>query len=61
MKSRLDPLSMAAMAVTVVSVAATAPLTAAASASPLAMAFWRNCLGFAVLGPLLLPRAHAAG
>ncbi|MFF5145494.1 DMT family transporter [Streptomyces sp. NPDC013157] len=54
MKSRLDPLSMAAMAVTVVSVSATAPLTAAASASPLAMAFWRNCLGFAVLGPLLL-------
>ncbi|MET8952022.1 EamA family transporter [Streptomyces sp. NPDC004533] len=54
MKSRLDPLSMAAMAVTVVSVSATAPLTAAASASPLAMAFWRNCLGFAALGPLLL-------
>ncbi|MFE4628561.1 DMT family transporter [Streptomyces mirabilis] len=54
MKSRIDPLSMAAMAVTVVSVSATAPLTAAASASPLAMAFWRNCLGFAVLGPLLL-------
>ncbi|MFJ9710784.1 DMT family transporter [Streptomyces sp. NPDC101234] len=54
MKSKLDPLSMAAMAVTVVSVSATAPLTAAASASPLAMAFWRNCLGFAVLGPLLL-------
>jgi drug/metabolite transporter (DMT)-like permease len=53
-KSRIDPLSMAAMAVTVVSVSATAPLTAAASASPLAMAFWRNCLGFAVLGPLLL-------
>ncbi|MFE9559136.1 DMT family transporter [Streptomyces sp. NPDC006703] len=42
------------MAVTVVSISATAPLTAAASASPLAMAFWRNCLGFAVLGPLLL-------
>ncbi|MEU9347674.1 DMT family transporter [Streptomyces sp. NPDC048278] len=54
MKSRLDPLSMAAMAVTVVAVSATAPLTAAASASPLAMAFWRNCLGFAVLGPFLL-------
>ncbi|MEY9947728.1 DMT family transporter [Kitasatospora sp. GAS1066B] len=54
MKSKLDPLSMVAMAVTVFSVSATAPLTAAASASPLAMAFWRNCLGFAVLGPLLL-------
>ncbi|MFJ9251004.1 DMT family transporter [Streptomyces sp. NPDC101776] len=54
MKSRLDPLTVAAMAVTVVSVSATAPLTAAASASPLAMAFWRNCLGFAVLGPFLL-------
>ncbi|QIQ06932.1 DMT family transporter [Streptomyces liangshanensis] len=42
------------MVVTIVSVATTAPLTAAATASPLAMAFWRNCLGFAVLGPLLL-------
>ncbi|WP_326807916.1 DMT family transporter [Streptomyces sp. NBC_01775] len=54
MKSRIDPLSMAAMAVTVVSFSATAPLTAYASASPLAMAFWRNFLGFATLGPLLL-------
>nr|WP_239134727.1 DMT family transporter [Streptomyces sp. SID12488] len=42
------------MTVTVVSISATAPLTAAATASPLAMAFWRNCLGFAVLVPLLL-------
>ncbi|MGW1626623.1 DMT family transporter [Streptomyces sp. NPDC002172] len=42
------------MAVTVVSISATAPLTAYASASPLAMAFWRNALGFATLGPLLL-------
>ncbi|MFC9843813.1 DMT family transporter [Streptomyces sp. NPDC060223] len=54
MKSRIDPLSVVAMAVTVVAISATAPLTAAATASPLAMAFWRNCLGFAVLGPLLL-------
>ncbi|WP_405813412.1 DMT family transporter [Streptomyces sp. NBC_01390] len=54
MKSRIDPLTIAAMTVTVVSISATAPLTAAATASPLAMAFWRNCLGFAVLGPLLL-------
>jgi drug/metabolite transporter (DMT)-like permease len=53
-KSRIDPLTIAAMTVTVVSISATAPLTAAATASPLAMAFWRNCLGFAVLGPLLL-------
>ena len=42
------------MTVTIVSISATAPLTAYASASPLAMAFWRNCLGFAVLGPFLL-------
>ncbi|MFF3371372.1 DMT family transporter [Streptomyces sp. NPDC002680] len=42
------------MTVTVVSISATAPLTAYATASPLAMAFWRNCLGFAVLGPFLL-------
>ncbi|MFI6341294.1 EamA family transporter [Streptomyces sp. NPDC050535] len=54
MKSKFDPLSVAAMTVTVVAISATAPLTAAATASPLAMAFWRNCLGFAVLGPLLL-------
>ncbi|WP_326798148.1 DMT family transporter [Streptomyces sp. NBC_01808] len=45
---------MAATLVTVTAFAATAPLTAAASASPLAMAFWRNCLGLAVLVPLLL-------
>ncbi|MFD4527336.1 DMT family transporter [Streptomyces sp. NPDC058470] len=54
MRSKIDPLSVVAMAVTVVAISATAPLTAAATASPLAMAFWRNCLGFAVLGPLLL-------
>ncbi|KUM95454.1 hypothetical protein AQI95_43135 [Streptomyces yokosukanensis] len=42
------------MAVAVVSISATAPLTASASASPLAMAFWRNALGFAALGPSLL-------
>ncbi|MGX1912466.1 DMT family transporter [Streptomyces phaeochromogenes] len=53
-KSRIDPLSIAAMAVAVVSISATAPLTAAATASPLAMAFWRNALGFATLGPFLL-------
>ncbi|MFF4354358.1 DMT family transporter [Streptomyces sp. NPDC001530] len=54
MKSRIDPLSVAAMVVTVVSISATAPLTASASAAPLAMAFWRNALGFATLGPFLL-------
>ncbi|MFD5780375.1 DMT family transporter [Streptomyces sp. NPDC126933] len=54
MKTKIDPLSVAAMVVTVVCISATAPLTAAGSASPLAMAFWRNCLGFAVLGPFLL-------
>ncbi|MFJ2646261.1 DMT family transporter [Streptomyces sp. NPDC087420] len=54
MKTKLDPLTVTAMVVTIVSIATTAPLTAAATASPLAMAFWRNCLGFAVLGPLLL-------
>lgn len=53
-KSRIDPLSIAAMAIAVVSISATAPLTAAATASPLAMAFWRNALGFATLGPFLL-------
>jgi drug/metabolite transporter (DMT)-like permease len=53
-KTQTDPLTVAAMAVTVVSISATAPLTAAATASPLAMAFWRNFLGFATLGVLLL-------
>lgn len=53
-KTRIDPLSIAAMAIAVVSISATAPLTAAATASPLAMAFWRNALGFATLGPFLL-------
>nr|WSZ98243.1 DMT family transporter [Streptomyces sp. NBC_00857] len=54
MKSRIDPLTVAAMAVAVVAISTTAPLTAAASASPLAMAFWRNALGFVTLGPFLL-------
>lgn len=54
MRPRFDPLTAAAMAVAVLSISATAPLTAAASASPLAMAFWRNALGFATLGPFLL-------
>jgi drug/metabolite transporter (DMT)-like permease len=54
MRHRFDPLTAAAMAVAVLSISATAPLTAAASASPLAMAFWRNALGFATLGPFLL-------
>jgi drug/metabolite transporter (DMT)-like permease len=50
----IDPVSVAAMVVTVVSVSATAPLTASASAPPLALAFWRNGLGFAVLGLVVL-------
>ncbi|MGW7516801.1 DMT family transporter [Streptomyces sp. NPDC054796] len=54
MKSRLDPLTLAAMLAVVVSFSATAPLTAAASASPLAMAFWRSTLGFLALWPILL-------
>src|SRR5690606_33228952 len=54
MRKRFDPLTVAALAVAVVSISTTAPLTAAASASPLAMAFWRTALGFATLGPFLL-------
>lgn len=41
------------MTVTAVAISATVPLTAA-SASPSARAFYRNCLGFATLGPILL-------
>lgn len=58
MKSRKNPLTVAAMAVAVVCISATAPLTAYATASPLAMAFWRNALGFAALGPVLLLLRH---
>ncbi|WP_220729564.1 DMT family transporter [Streptomyces radicis] len=47
-------MTVTALAVAVVSISATAPLTAQATASPLAMAFWRNALGFATLGVLLL-------
>ncbi|RDD85298.1 DMT family transporter [Streptomyces parvulus] len=54
MKFKVDLKSASALTVTVVAVSATAPLTASATASPLAMAFWRNFLGFCVLAPLLL-------
>ncbi|WP_218137229.1 DMT family transporter [Streptomyces griseoaurantiacus] len=54
MRSAIDPRTAAAMAVAVLSISATAPLTAAASAPALAMAFWRNALGFTTLGPFLL-------
>ncbi|MEV5810544.1 DMT family transporter [Streptomyces parvulus] len=54
MKSKVDLISASALTVTVVAVSATAPLTATATASPLAMAFWRNFLGFCALAPLLL-------
>ncbi|MFG3254885.1 DMT family transporter [Streptomyces sp. NPDC048172] len=53
-RASFDPLAISAMVVTVVAFSATAPLTAAGSAPPLAMAFWRNALGIATLGPLLL-------
>ncbi|WP_367574575.1 DMT family transporter [Streptomyces griseoaurantiacus] len=54
MRSAIDPRTAAVMAVAVLSISATAPLTAAASAPALAMAFWRNALGFTTLGPFLL-------
>ncbi|MEW2077422.1 hypothetical protein ACFZAG_39890 [Streptomyces sp. NPDC012403] len=56
MRRRLDLLSAAAVAVTVTAFAATAPLTAAATAPALFMAAGRNLLGFAVLGPVVLWR-----
>jgi drug/metabolite transporter (DMT)-like permease len=54
MKSKVDPLSVLAIVVTVLAFSATAPLTAFATAPAFALAFWRNGLGFTALGPVLL-------
>ncbi|WP_328672296.1 DMT family transporter [Streptomyces sp. NBC_00328] len=59
MRKPLDLLSIAAMAVTVLAFAATAPLTAVATSPALVMAAGRNVLGFLTLGPLVLWRRRA--
>ncbi|MBY8871625.1 DMT family transporter [Micromonospora sp. PLK6-60] len=50
----LDPLTGAAVALAVVAVSSSGPLIAFAAAPALAIAFWRNALAVAVLGPFSL-------
>ncbi|MER7457263.1 DMT family transporter [Micromonospora sp. NPDC126480] len=54
-----DPLTLGALALAVVAVSSSAPLVAYATASALAIAFWRNLLSTAVLGPVALVRRRA--
>jgi drug/metabolite transporter (DMT)-like permease len=56
---RLDPLTLAAIGLAVVSVSSSAPLIAYAAAPALAIAFWRNFLAVGVLGPAALVRRRA--
>jgi len=53
MKAKFDPLYAVAVVATVCSFSATAPLTAFASAPALALAFWRNGLGFVTSGAIV--------
>ncbi|MFC4020756.1 DMT family transporter [Micromonospora sp. GCM10011542] len=55
----LDPLTTGAVALAVVAVSSSAPLIAFAAAPALAIAFWRNLLAVAVLGPFSLARRRA--
>ncbi|MDQ7906779.1 DMT family transporter [Phytohabitans sp. ZYX-F-186] len=59
MHHRLDPLTLAAIGLAVVSVSSSAPLIAYAAAPALAIAFWRNFLAVGVLGPAALVRRRA--
>ena len=59
MHHRLDPLTLAAIGIAVVSVSSSAPLIAYAVAPALAIAFWRNFLALGVLGPAALVRRRA--
>jgi hypothetical protein len=56
---RLDPLTLAAIGLAVVSVSSSAPLIAYAAAPALAIAFWRNFLALGVLGPAALVRSRS--
>lgn len=57
--SRLGFPVVIALCVAVVSVSASAPLIAYAAAPALALAFWRNALSLAVLGPAAATRGRA--
>ncbi|MEV0427951.1 DMT family transporter [Micromonospora sp. NPDC050495] len=52
----LDPLTLGALGLAVAAVSSSAPLVAFAAAPALAIAFWRNLLSLAVLGPFSLAR-----
>ncbi|MET8906603.1 DMT family transporter [Micromonospora sp. NPDC004551] len=52
----LDALTVGALALAVTAVSSSAPLVAFAAAPALAIAFWRNVLSLAVLGPVSLTR-----
>ncbi|MFI7523892.1 DMT family transporter [Micromonospora globbae] len=52
----LDPLTTGAVALAVVAVSSSAPLIAFAAAPALAVAFWRNLLSVALLGPFSAAR-----
>lgn len=54
-----EPLTVGALALAVLAVSSSAPLVAFAAAPALAMAFWRNLLSAAVLGPAALVRRRA--
>jgi drug/metabolite transporter (DMT)-like permease len=55
----LDPLTTGALALAVLAVSSSAPLVAFAAAPALAVAFWRNLISLAVLGPFSLARRRA--
>ncbi|NES14162.1 DMT family transporter [Micromonospora sp. PPF5-17] len=55
----LDPPTVGALALAVAAVSSSAPLVAFAAAPALAIAFWRNTLSIAVLGPYSLARRRA--
>lgn len=54
-----EPLTVGALALAVFAVSSSAPLVAFAAAPALAVAFWRNLLSTAVLGPATLLRRRA--
>ncbi|MBM0239077.1 DMT family transporter [Micromonospora sp. ATA32] len=55
----LDPLTIGVVVVAVAAVSSSAPLIAFAAAPALAIAFWRNLLSIALLGPFSLARRRA--
>ncbi|MGC4786399.1 DMT family transporter [Micromonospora sp. DT178] len=54
-----DPVTTGAVVLAVVAVSSSAPLVAFAAAPALAVAFWRNLLSVAVLGPFSVARRRA--